>query len=51
MVRGQSTPNGVSIYESHENGHAIKRMSTFVNSNMRAIRRLSILPALGVSLE
>jgi len=51
VVRGQSTPNGVSAYESHENGHAIKRMSTFVNSNMRAIRRLSTLPASGVSLE
>jgi sulfite reductase alpha subunit-like flavoprotein/cytochrome b involved in lipid metabolism len=51
MVRGQATPNGVSPYESHENGHAVRRMSTFISNNIRNIRRLSKLPPSGVSLE
>ncbi|KFY17160.1 hypothetical protein V492_00838 [Pseudogymnoascus sp. VKM F-4246] len=51
IARGRTNPNGVSANESHENGHAMKRMSSFVNNNMRAIRRLSKLPAAGVSLE
>lgn len=51
IARGRTNPNGVSANESHENGHAMKRMSSFVNNNMRAIRRLSKLPQAGVSLE
>jgi predicted heme/steroid binding protein len=51
ITRGRTMPNGVSANESHENGHAMKRMSSFVNNNMRAIRRLSKLPPAGVSLE
>jgi sulfite reductase alpha subunit-like flavoprotein/predicted heme/steroid binding protein len=51
VARGQANINGVSAYENHENSHAIKRMSSFMNTNMRAIRRLSKMPTAGVSLE
>ena len=51
VARGQATPNGVSAYESHENGNAVRRMSSFMTINMKAIRRLSKMPAAGVSLE
>ncbi|KAH9213060.1 hypothetical protein DL95DRAFT_367474 [Leptodontidium sp. 2 PMI_412] len=51
VARGQATPNGVSAYESHENGNAVRRMSSFMTTNMKAIRRLSKMPAAGVSLE
>lgn len=50
VARAQTTQNGSSALESHEAGHAMKRMSTFMNDNMRAIRRLSRMPT-NVSLE
>lgn len=36
--------NGTSALESHENRNASKRMSSFIDRNMRAIRRLSRMP-------
>jgi hypothetical protein len=36
--------NGASAHESHANGTALRAMSSFVDKNMRAIRRLSRLP-------
>lgn len=51
VARGQATPNGLSVYESHENSNAVRRMSSFMTTNMRAIRRLSKMPTAGVSLE
>ncbi|KAF4632905.1 hypothetical protein G7Y89_g5214 [Cudoniella acicularis] len=48
VARGQATPsNQVSAYESSENNHALKRMSSFMTSNMKAIRRLSKMPPQG----
>lgn len=51
MARNQPSLTGVSAHESNENGHAMKRMNSFMSTNMRAIRRLSKLPSSGVSLE
>jgi len=52
VARGQAVPNGVSAYESHENGNAVRRMSKFMTDNMRSIRRLSKMPPAGsISLE
>lgn len=51
LARGQASKTGISDYESHENSHAIERMSTFMSSNVRAIRRLSRIPTAGVNLE
>lgn len=51
LARGQASQNGVSDYDSHENGQSMKRISSFMSSNMRAIRRLSRLPSSGMSLE
>ncbi|KUJ15041.1 NADPH-ferrihemo protein reductase [Mollisia scopiformis] len=50
VARGEVS-TGISAYESYENGNALKQMSSFMNSNMRAIRRLSKMPSTGVSLE
>ncbi|KAL8380812.1 hypothetical protein RB595_005212 [Gaeumannomyces hyphopodioides] len=43
--RTLAPPNGASAFESYENGNALNRMSTFMDRNMRAIRRLSRAPA------
>lgn len=52
VARGQPSFNGVSANEMHENGNAVRRMSTFMTNNMRAIRRLSRMPTTNaVSLE
>lgn len=52
VARGQATSNGISPYESHENGNAVKRMSKFMSDNMRSIRRLSKMPPQGsISFE
>ncbi|KAL3420190.1 sulfite reductase flavoprotein alpha-component [Phlyctema vagabunda] len=48
VARGQASSSSLSAYEAHENDHAIKRMSSFMTNNMRAIRRLSRLPQSGV---
>lgn len=45
--RTQAPPNGTSALESYENGNALNRMSTFIDRNMRAIRRLSRAPPAG----
>lgn len=36
--------NGISAFESHENRSALKRMTSFIDTNQRAIRRLSRIP-------
>lgn len=46
-----STQNGVSEFESHENGVAMNRMSSFMTDDMNSIRRLSKMPKEAVSLE
>ncbi|KAL2064033.1 hypothetical protein VTL71DRAFT_4527 [Oculimacula yallundae] len=51
VARGQATLGGVSAYEAHENGNAVRRMSSFMTTNMKAIRRLSKMPVTGFSLE
>ncbi|KAK1974673.1 sulfite reductase flavoprotein alpha-component [Colletotrichum cereale] len=43
-VRTQAPVNGASAFESHQNSNALNRMSTFIDKNMRAIRRLSRMP-------
>ncbi|KAJ4386243.1 hypothetical protein N0V93_009136 [Gnomoniopsis smithogilvyi] len=43
-ARTQAPLNGTSAFESHENSTAMRRMSSFIDKNMRAIRRLSKMP-------
>jgi sulfite reductase alpha subunit-like flavoprotein/cytochrome b involved in lipid metabolism len=49
-ARAEVKPNGVPAYEHHHNGAAIKAMSTFMDKNRKAIRRLSKLPQ-AINLE
>ncbi|TLD33067.1 hypothetical protein PspLS_00643 [Pyricularia sp. CBS 133598] len=42
--RSQTPADGASAFESYENRNALNRMSTFMDRNMRAIRRLSRVP-------
>ncbi|KAF2790559.1 hypothetical protein K505DRAFT_377429, partial [Melanomma pulvis-pyrius CBS 109.77] len=49
-ARAEPTPNGVPAYEHHHNGNALKAMSTFMDNNRKAIRRLSKLPQ-AINLE
>ncbi|KAF2661021.1 hypothetical protein K491DRAFT_687814 [Lophiostoma macrostomum CBS 122681] len=49
-ARVQSTANGGSSYEQHQHGSAIKAMSSFMDNNKRAIRRLSKIPQ-AINLE
>lgn len=44
-ARGRAPPNATSAFESYENGGALTRMSSFIDKNMRSIRRLSRMPA------
>ncbi|KDN70089.1 putative sulfite reductase flavoprotein alpha-component [Colletotrichum sublineola] len=53
-VRAEAPINGTSAFESHQNSNALNRMSTFIDKNMRAIRRLSRIPpqmSLNMSFE
>jgi sulfite reductase alpha subunit-like flavoprotein/predicted heme/steroid binding protein len=50
-ARALTPPNGNSAFESHENSHALKRMSTFIDKNMRAMRRLSKMPPMPLNFE
>lgn len=50
-VRTQEPKNGTSAFESHVNQNALRNMSSFVNKNMRAIRRLSKLPPMPISFD
>lgn len=43
-ARTQAPTNGTSAFESHENVTALRRMSSFIDRNMRSIRRLSKMP-------
>jgi hypothetical protein len=43
-IRAQNTSSGTSAYEHHQNGTALKAMNQFMDTNKRAIRRLSRLP-------
>ncbi|KAI1872346.1 uncharacterized protein JN550_004065 [Neoarthrinium moseri] len=43
--------NGTSAFESHANGTALHNMSSFVDKNMRAIRRLSKLPPMPTNFD
>ena len=51
FARGTATPNGVPAIESHGNAIAVNRMSSFITSNMRAIRRLSRMTPAGLDFE
>ncbi|KAM0816938.1 putative indoleamine 2,3-dioxygenase [Seiridium cardinale] len=51
IQRTQAPQNGASAYESHTNGTALRNMSSFVNKNMRAIRRLSRLPPIPANFD
>ncbi|KAI6377713.1 hypothetical protein MCOR25_002437 [Pyricularia grisea] len=44
--RSQAPTDGASAFESYENRNALNRMSTFMDRNMRAIRRLSRVPVI-----
>ncbi|ORY62605.1 sulfite reductase flavo protein alpha-component [Pseudomassariella vexata] len=50
-ARTQQPKHGASAFESHENATALGNMSSFVDKNMRAIRRLSKMPPMPISLE
>ncbi|KKY34684.1 putative nadph-ferrihemoprotein reductase [Diaporthe ampelina] len=50
-ARGRAPPNGPSAFESYENGGALTRMSSFIDKNMRSIRRLSRMPTAMPSLN
>ncbi|GKT49717.1 sulfite reductase [NADPH] flavoprotein component [Colletotrichum spaethianum] len=43
-ARTEAPINGASAFESYQNSNALNRMSTFIDKNMRAIRRLSKMP-------
>lgn len=43
-IRAQGHANAPSAMESYENGGAVRRMSSFIDSNQRAIRRMSRVP-------
>lgn len=43
-ARTQAPLHGTSAFESHENSTAMRRMSSFIDKNMRSIRRLSKMP-------
>ncbi|KAH8660905.1 sulfite reductase flavoprotein alpha-component [Tricladium varicosporioides] len=48
ISRGQAASTSQpSAYESSQDQHALKRMSSFMSSNMKAIRRLSKMPPQG----
>lgn len=49
-ARARVPPNGASAFETYENGGALTRMSSFIDRNMRSIRRLSKMPAAAPSL-
>lgn len=51
IQRTQPPKNGASAFESHSNGTALQGMSSFVNKNMRAIRRLSRLPPMPANFD
>ncbi|KAM0324395.1 hypothetical protein ACHAQA_008177 [Verticillium albo-atrum] len=50
QARGRSTGD-VSLLASRENAGALKAMNSFVEKNSRAIRRLSRMPAAGMTFE
>ncbi|KAF9692758.1 hypothetical protein EKO04_009252 [Ascochyta lentis] len=43
-ARAMNTASGAPAYEQHTQSNAVKAMSTFMDSNKKAIRRLSKLP-------
>lgn len=51
IQRTEAPKNGASAFESHMNGTALQNMSSFVNKNMRAIRRLSKLPPMPANFD
>ncbi|KAF4834122.1 Sulfite reductase [NADPH] flavoprotein alpha-component [Colletotrichum siamense] len=50
-VRTEAPVNGASAFESHQNSNALNRMSTFIDKNMRAIRRLSKMPPMPLNMS
>ncbi|GKT94549.1 sulfite reductase flavoprotein alpha-component [Colletotrichum tofieldiae] len=50
-VRTEAPINGASAFESHQNSNALNRMSTFIDKNMRAIRRLSKMPPMPLNMS
>ncbi|KAI3557410.1 sulfite reductase flavoprotein alpha-component [Colletotrichum abscissum] len=49
-VRTEAPLNGATAFESHQNSNALNRMSTFIDKNMRAIRRLSKMPPVPLNM-
>ncbi|KAH9894721.1 sulfite reductase flavoprotein alpha-component [Xylariomycetidae sp. FL2044] len=49
--RARAPPNGATAFESHTNNTALRNMSSFVDKNMRAIRRLSKMPPMPMNLD
>lgn len=49
LARAKVAENAPSAMESYENGSAVRRMSSFIDSNQRAMRRLSRIPATAAS--
>lgn len=43
-ARIKAPVHGMSAFESHENSSALQRMNSFIDTNQRAIRRLSRMP-------
>lgn len=50
-ARADVPENAPSAVETYENGSAVRRMSKFIDSNTRAMRRLSGMPAWPQSLD
>lgn len=50
-ARSNTPPNGTTAFESQQNTNAMHRMSTFIEKNMRTIRRLSRLPTMPLNLD
>ncbi|KAH8880504.1 hypothetical protein GQ53DRAFT_669759 [Thozetella sp. PMI_491] len=51
MARALTPPGDTSAAAAYENSSAVRAMSSFIDKNMRAIRRLSKMPPMPLSFE
>ena len=51
MARADAPPTETTAMATHDNSMAVRAMSTFIDKNMRAIRRLSKMPSMPMTFE
>ncbi|KAK5658019.1 hypothetical protein OQA88_2573 [Cercophora sp. LCS_1] len=51
LARASTPPAETNAMATHENNSAMRAMSSFINANMRSIRRLSKVPPMQLTLE